>query len=142
MHQHSVSGRRLLEEHRDGLCHRDRAILCVPAETSQPHQQRPTSLALCHGPDYLTARSPRLQLTAGGLAAQRTCSARVTGVPRECEPRLGGREQVRAEQVLFLRARQSAEREGFEPSSDQMTRTGFRDRRIQPLCHLSGRLRQ
>jgi GAF domain-containing protein len=32
----------------------------------------------------------------------------------------------------------SAEREGFEPSSDRKTRTGFRDRRIQPLCHLSG----
>ena len=32
----------------------------------------------------------------------------------------------------------SAEREGFEPSMDETAHTGFRDRRIQPLCHLSG----
>ena len=32
----------------------------------------------------------------------------------------------------------SAEREGFEPSMDGTAHTGFRDRRIQPLCHLSG----
>ena len=31
----------------------------------------------------------------------------------------------------------SAEREGFEPSMDGTAHTGFRDRRIQPLCHLS-----
>ncbi len=31
-----------------------------------------------------------------------------------------------------------AEREGFEPSMDETAHTGFRDRRIQPLCHLSG----
>jgi hypothetical protein len=31
-----------------------------------------------------------------------------------------------------------AEREGFEPSMDGTAHTGFRDRRIQPLCHLSG----
>jgi len=30
-----------------------------------------------------------------------------------------------------------AEREGFEPSMDETAHTGFRDRRIQPLCHLS-----
>ena len=34
-----------------------------------------------------------------------------------------------------------AEREGFEPSMDGTAHTGFRDRRIQPLCHLS-RLRK
>src|SRR5579884_169333 len=33
---------------------------------------------------------------------------------------------------------QPAEREGFEPSMDETAHTGFRDRRIQPLCHLSG----
>jgi hypothetical protein len=33
----------------------------------------------------------------------------------------------------------STEREGFEPSMDGIAHTGFRDRRIQPLCHLSGR---
>jgi hypothetical protein len=33
---------------------------------------------------------------------------------------------------------QQTERGGFEPPSDRKTRTGFRDRRIQPLCHLSG----
>jgi hypothetical protein len=33
--------------------------------------------------------------------------------------------------------RVSAEREGFEPSMDETAHTGFRDRRIQPLCHLS-----
>ena len=32
----------------------------------------------------------------------------------------------------------AAEREGFEPSMDGTAHTGFRDRRIQPLCHLSG----
>jgi hypothetical protein len=32
-----------------------------------------------------------------------------------------------------------AEREGFEPSMDETAHTGFRDRRIQPLCHLSDR---
>ena len=31
-----------------------------------------------------------------------------------------------------------AEREGFEPSTSLTTRNGFRDRRIRPLCHLSG----
>ena len=106
MQQRSVSARRGLQEHRDGLYPCDLAILWHPAETIQPHQQRPRSPALCHSPDYLTARSPRLQLTAGGLAAQRTCSARVTGVPRECESAFHGREHVRAEQMLFLRARQ------------------------------------
>ena len=30
-----------------------------------------------------------------------------------------------------------AEGEGFEPSMDETAHTGFRDRRIQPLCHLS-----
>jgi GFO/IDH/MocA oxidoreductase family protein len=31
-----------------------------------------------------------------------------------------------------------AERGGFEPPMDRIAHTGFRDRRIQPLCHLSG----
>ena len=31
------------------------------------------------------------------------------------------------------------EREGFEPSRSLTTPNGFRDRRIRPLCHLSGR---
>ncbi len=31
----------------------------------------------------------------------------------------------------------ATEREGFEPSMDETAHTGFRDRRIQPLCHLS-----
>src|SRR5262249_44163199 len=30
-----------------------------------------------------------------------------------------------------------AEGEGFEPSSDETARNGFRDRRIRPLCHPS-----
>ena len=30
------------------------------------------------------------------------------------------------------------ERGGFEPPMDGTAHTGFRDRRIQPLCHLSG----
>ena len=30
------------------------------------------------------------------------------------------------------------ERGGFEPPMDRIAHTGFRDRRIQPLCHLSG----
>ena len=34
-----------------------------------------------------------------------------------------------------------AEREGFEPSRRRTTSNGFRDRRIQPLCHLSARRR-
>ena len=33
---------------------------------------------------------------------------------------------------------QQTERGGFEPPMDRKTQTGFRDRRIQPLCHLSG----
>ena len=33
---------------------------------------------------------------------------------------------------------EQTEREGFEPSMDETAHTGFRDRRIQPLCHLSG----
>src|SRR5215212_4650302 len=32
-----------------------------------------------------------------------------------------------------------AEGEGFEPSSDETARNGFRDRRIRPLCHPSER---
>ena len=35
-----------------------------------------------------------------------------------------------------------AEREGFEPSRRRTTSNGFRDRRIQPLCHLSARRSQ
>jgi hypothetical protein len=33
--------------------------------------------------------------------------------------------------------RGEAEGEGFEPSSDETARNGFRDRRIRPLCHPS-----
>jgi hypothetical protein len=33
---------------------------------------------------------------------------------------------------------QQTERGGFEPPMDRKAHTGFRDRRIQPLCHLSG----
>src|SRR5450759_4868705 len=35
-----------------------------------------------------------------------------------------------------------AERGGFEPPSPVSRTNGFRDRRIQPLCHLSARLVQ
>jgi hypothetical protein len=36
------------------------------------------------------------------------------------------------------KAPESTERGGFEPPMDGNAHTGFRDRRIQPLCHLSG----
>src|SRR5581483_5099887 len=35
--------------------------------------------------------------------------------------------------------RERAEGEGFEPSTRRTTGNGFRDRRIRPLCHPSGR---
>jgi MMPL family len=60
--------------------------------------------------------------------------------PRYVGP-LGARVWLSAERdrrAVTRDQRVSAEREGFEPSSDRKTRTGFRDRRIQPLCHLSG----
>ena len=37
---------------------------------------------------------------------------------------------------------QMAERGGFEPPNELAPVNGFRDRRIQPLCHLSARLVQ
>jgi hypothetical protein len=36
-----------------------------------------------------------------------------------------------------MRFLEEAEGEGFEPSSDETARNGFRDRRIRPLCHPS-----
>ena len=39
--------------------------------------------------------------------------------------------------VFFFMINDRAEREGFEPSISVSRYNGFRDRRIQPLCHLS-----
>ena len=39
--------------------------------------------------------------------------------------------------AIEAHAPQEAEREGFEPPMEVTPHNGFRDRRIQPLCHLS-----
>ena len=62
----------------------------------------------------------------------------LTGLERQSKHpyRLARRRGNCPHKERFLRV--SAEREGFEPSMDETAHTGFRDRRIQPLCHLSG----
>ena len=46
---------------------------------------------------------------------------------------------LRGAQGVSCGGRQMAERGGFEPPSPVSRTNGFRDRRIQPLCHLSAR---
>jgi hypothetical protein len=59
-------------------------------------------------------------------------SAQAAGIRRLSRPIA---QEARA---LFVFA---AEGEGFEPSDDVAAVNGFQDRRIQPLCHPSGRVR-
>jgi hypothetical protein len=75
--------------------------------------------------------------TAGGTAS-RAEGPRLACADPAPSPHRPARERpdfpARAEELPI-----SAEREGFEPSMDETAHTGFRDRRIQPLCHLSER---
>ena len=81
-----------------------------------------------------TSRAARNPVAAGAR------QGKLWGSRSGVNPSTAGLPPIERRRLLPRKATvtEQTEREGFEPSMDVTAHTGFRDRRIQPLCHLSG----
>ena len=96
-----------------------------------PHDERPDARGA-----RLGERTTRSERAARHSRAGPPGSQELSEVPVRCAPSLRHRGCPQSSFVKPVRLSQ-AEGEGFEPSSDETARNGFRDRRIRPLCHPS-----
>jgi hypothetical protein len=94
----------------------------------------------CSSVRLTPAVNPRAPVARQSRASKTPFQAVLSGLERRPKQR---EECVRDRQNLLQITRfwlSEAEGEGFEPSSDETARNGFRDRRIRPLCHPSAEM--